>query len=104
MKWTGEMPYGARPQGYNGHDETRHDNEMWDWEELQPIHIDIESNPFTGSAFFNEVVYYHTPSKTLLTTDLYWNYPRGDGVTNGQLVDELRTKGINISTDNDSSS
>jgi len=104
VKWTGEVPYGARPKGYNGQDETQHNNEMWDWEEVQPIHIDIESNPFTGNAFFNEVVYYHTPSKTLLTTDLYWNYPRGDGVTNGQLVDELRAKGINIPNDNDSSS
>ena len=104
VKWTGEVPYGARPKGYYGQDETQHNDEMWDWEEVQPIHIDIESNPFTGNAFFNEVVYYHTPSKTLLTTDLYWNYPRGDGVTNGQLVDELRAKGINIPTDNDSSS
>jgi len=103
VKWTGEVPYGARPEGY-GQDETQHNNEMWDWEEVQPIHIDIESNPFTGNAFFNEVIYYHVPSRTLLTTDLYWNYPRGDGVTNGQLVDELRTKGIDIPTDNDSSS
>ena len=69
---------------------------MWDWEELQPLHVDTEVNPFTGRAFFNEVVYYHAPSKTLLTTDLYWNYPRGDGVTNGQVMDELAAKGIII--------
>ena len=49
----------------------------------------MEVNPFTGKAFFNEVVFYHTETKTLLTTDLYWNYPRGDGLTNGQVVDEL---------------
>ena len=70
--------------------------EMWDWDELQPLHIDTEANPFTRQPFFNEVVYYHAPSKTLMTTDLYWNYPRGDGVTNGQVTDELAAKEINV--------
>jgi hypothetical protein len=29
-----------------------------------------------GIAFFNEVVFCHRPSKTLIVTDLWWNYPR----------------------------
>mmetsp|Transcript_14273 Transcript_14273/g.41877 ORF Transcript_14273/g.41877 Transcript_14273/m.41877 type:complete len:113 (-) Transcript_14273:194-532(-) len=55
---------------------------MWNWDEIQSLHVDCEVNPFTGKAFFNEVVFYHTPSKTLLTTDTYWNYPNSDGGTN----------------------
>ena len=50
---------------------------------MQPLHIDIEKNPFTGKPFFNEVVYFHKPSKCLIMTDLFWNYP-GDGVPNSQ--------------------
>jgi len=105
IRWTGEVPYGARPPGFamkgttaavEGGGGSSDNDEMWDWEELQPLHVDTEVNPFTGRAFFNEVVYYHAPSKTLLTTDLYWNYPRGDGVTNGQIMDELAAKGIII--------
>lgn len=30
--------------------------------------------PF-GAPFFNEVVFCHTPSRTLIVTDLWWNYP-----------------------------
>lgn len=30
--------------------------------------------PF-GPPFFNEVVFCHTPSRTLIVTDLWWNYP-----------------------------
>jgi hypothetical protein len=48
---------------------------MWDTNLIQPLHIDIEINPFTGKPFFNEVIYYHSPSKTLILTDLFWNYP-----------------------------
>ena len=34
---------------------------------------------------------------------MYWNYPRGDGVTNGQIRDELAAKGIEVdSNDSDS--
>ena len=36
--------------------------------------------PLTGALgsipFFNEVVFFHRPSKTLIVTDLWWNYPR----------------------------
>ena len=111
VRWTGEIPHGARPPGFfaNNDDATTTATTttkttmteegggssaaaaaggMWDWNELMPYHVDFEANPFTGRSFFNEVVFYHRPSKTLLTTDFYWNYPGGDGVTNGQLVDD----------------
>lgn len=74
VRWTGEIPYGTRPPGFaksNGAEAGGRNGNMWDWEELQPLHIDTEANPFTGKPFFNEVVFYHAPSKTLLTTDLY---------------------------------
>ena len=45
----------------------------------------MEVNPFTGKPFFNEVIFYHTPSKTLMTTDLFWNYPQPNGVPNSHL-------------------
>ena len=97
VRWSGEIGFHTRPPGFSewsggktGKElETANDARMWDWNELQPFHIDVEVNPFTGRPFFNEVVFYHPESKTLLTTDLYWNYPRGDGVTNGQVVDEI---------------
>lgn len=97
VRWSGEIGFHTRPPGFSewsggktGKElETANDARMWDWNELQPLHIDVEVNPFTGRPFFNEVVFYHSESKTLLTTDLYWNYPRGDGVTNGQVVDEI---------------
>lgn len=41
------------------------------------LHFDCEVNPFTGRPFFNEVVFYHIASKTLLVADAFWNYPRG---------------------------
>jgi hypothetical protein len=31
------------------------------------------------------VIFYHKPSKSLLTTDIYWNYPQVDGVPNSHL-------------------
>lgn len=59
---------------------------MWDWEEIAPLHVDVEVNPFTGKPFFNEVVFYHTRTKSLLMTDLYWNYPRSDGIVNSNYM------------------
>lgn len=85
VRWTGEIPYGCRPLEYPsqpGDAKTQGHSLMWSWEDVQPLHVDCETNPFTGKPFFNEVVFYHTASKTLLTTDTYWNYPKGDGVTN----------------------
>lgn len=42
---------------------------------LECLHLDCEVNPFTGRPFFNEVLLLHRPSRTLLCTDAYWNYP-----------------------------
>jgi hypothetical protein len=90
VRWTGEVPHGARPPGYGGNQGNNDKHEdMWDWEEFQPLHIDTEVNPFTNKPFFNEVIFYHTASKTLLMTDLFWNYPKSDGTTNGQIWDAL---------------
>ena len=80
VKWDGEVPCGIRP-----YEETVLPDGFWDVQEIQPLHIDCEANPFTGKPFFNEVIFYHKPSKTLLTTDLYWNYPKGDGITNSNF-------------------
>eukprot|EP00816_Leptocylindrus_hargravesii_P007641 CAMPEP_0196814744 /NCGR_PEP_ID=MMETSP1362-20130617/45463_1 /TAXON_ID=163516 /ORGANISM="Leptocylindrus danicus, Strain CCMP1856" /LENGTH=356 /DNA_ID=CAMNT_0042191465 /DNA_START=170 /DNA_END=1240 /DNA_ORIENTATION=- len=68
-----EIPFGIRP-GDNAPG-------LWDMAEIQALHVDCEINPFTGRAFFNEVVFFHIPSKTLLVTDTYWNYP-GSVITN----------------------
>lgn len=87
VRWTGEVSFGARPPGFQGDNRSSDDKHehMWDWDEIQPLHIDTEVNPFTGKSFFNEVIFYHTASKTLLMTDLFWNYPSSDGRTNGQI-------------------
>jgi hypothetical protein len=85
IDWAGEIPYSCRPPAWphgSSASTIARPPRCWDWNEIQPLHVDTEVNPFTGTPFFNEVIYYHTPSKTLLTTDLYWNYPKGDGVTN----------------------
>lgn len=82
VNWTGEIPFSARPPTFPSSSNTEPVEGMWDWNEIQPLHFDTEVNPFTNRAFFNEVVFYHTASKTLMTTDTYWNYPKSDGVTN----------------------
>ncbi|CAM9511534.1 unnamed protein product [Ascophyllum nodosum] len=43
--------------------------------EIETCFMDCETNPFTGKPFFNEVVFFHRPTKALMTADLYWNYP-----------------------------
>ncbi len=53
IRWTGEIPYGARPPGFASSTlvsgKSSADNEigvdgMWDWSLLQPLHIDTEGN------------------------------------------------------------
>mmetsp|Transcript_36312 Transcript_36312/g.85181 ORF Transcript_36312/g.85181 Transcript_36312/m.85181 type:complete len:337 (-) Transcript_36312:1251-2261(-) len=44
--------------------------------EIEAIFFDCEKNPFTGKPFFNEVNFVHTASRTLITTDTFWNYPK----------------------------
>jgi len=88
IDWSGEMPNGIRPSSWNTNTETTTNTvgkNCWDLEEIQPLHINTEVNPFTGKPFFNEVIYYHQSSGTLLTTDLYWNYPQSDGIPNSHL-------------------
>jgi len=80
IEWEGEIPYGlTRPS-----DSDKLDN-CWDFNVIVPLHLDMEINPFTGKPFFNEVVFYHKPSKSLITTDIYWNYPQKDGIPNSHL-------------------
>ena len=57
----------------------------WDFNTITPLHLDIEVNPFNGKPFFNEVLFYHTESKTLMTSDFYTNYPTSDGIPNSHL-------------------
>ncbi|CAM9637297.1 unnamed protein product [Ectocarpus sp. 4 AP-2014] len=53
------------------------DESLPEWgDEIRACFMDCENNPFTGKPFFNEVVFFHRPTKTLITSDLYWNYPR----------------------------
>ena len=62
-----EIPYGIKPGDF--------DEDLCDLEEIQAKHVGCEINPFTGRPFFNEVVFFHQPSKSLVVTDIYWNYP-----------------------------
>jgi hypothetical protein len=89
VRWTGEIPTGARPgRGWNepwSNNNNNNNNKEVDPQvtsTIQALHVDCEVNPFSGKPFFNEVIYFHVPSATLMTTDLYWNYPNSDGVTN----------------------
>ncbi|CAM9381047.1 unnamed protein product [Chrysoparadoxa australica] len=45
-------------------------------EEIEPLWLDCETVPFSDKPFFNEVLFFHKPTKSLLVTDAYWNYPR----------------------------
>jgi hypothetical protein len=76
IKWEGEVTASQ----LNG--DTEAPENCWDFNTITPLHVDMEVNPFTGKPFFNEVIYFHRPSKTLMTTDFYWNYPTPDGVPN----------------------
>ena len=61
-------------------------------DQLLPLHVDCEANPFTGKAFFSETVFLHVPTKTLITTDLFWNYP-SQGPVNGALKEKVGYNG-----------
>jgi Domain of unknown function (DUF4336) len=90
IRWKGEIPSGYRPTGWAHNRDTieslpsRPLDGMWDESLIQSLHINVEKNPFTGRPFFNEVIFYHVPTKTLLTTDLFWNYP-SNGVANSEF-------------------
>eukprot|EP00892_Ulva_mutabilis_P012366 jgi/Ulvmu1/9501/UM052_0072.1 len=44
-------------------------------EEIEVTYLNHEVNPFNGKPFFNEVAFFHTLSRTLMTADFFWNYP-----------------------------
>mmetsp|Transcript_15897 Transcript_15897/g.38970 ORF Transcript_15897/g.38970 Transcript_15897/m.38970 type:complete len:151 (+) Transcript_15897:707-1159(+) len=48
----------------------------------------LKSTHSRANLFFNEVIFYHKPSKALIVTDVYWNYPTSDGVPNSHLGGE----------------
>eukprot|EP01023_Acetabularia_acetabulum_P054893 TRINITY_DN6259_c0_g1_i1.p1 TRINITY_DN6259_c0_g1~~TRINITY_DN6259_c0_g1_i1.p1 ORF type:complete len:258 (+),score=19.31 TRINITY_DN6259_c0_g1_i1:125-898(+) len=52
--------------------------------EVDSVVLDYENNPFTGKPFFNEVVFVHGPSRALIVSDLYWNYPKD--LTDGEWL------------------
>lgn len=60
------------------------------------LFFDCEVNPFNSKPFFNEVIFFHKKSKTLLCTDIYWNYPSGRipsfGVPGDPVSTSLGTK------------
>ena len=95
VRWTGEIPFGCRPVEFGVQEEW--DERLWDPTEIEPCHFDVEVNPFTNKPFFNEVVFYHVHSKSVLMTDLFWNYPGKDGITNSnykQLQQDIETKEV----------
>jgi hypothetical protein len=77
VAWSGEIPNGYRPQGFNGasQESSPLNSKLWDTSLIESLHVDIEINPFTRQPFFNECIFYHKPSKSLVTTDFFWNYP-----------------------------
>jgi Domain of unknown function (DUF4336) len=83
LPWKGEIPNGCRPKGSWSGAIPADPEGIWDTALIQPLHLNIEQNPFTGRPFFNEVIFYHAPTKTLLCTDLFWNYP-ATGIPNSQ--------------------
>mmetsp|Transcript_2104 Transcript_2104/g.9221 ORF Transcript_2104/g.9221 Transcript_2104/m.9221 type:complete len:307 (-) Transcript_2104:92-1012(-) len=40
--------------------------------------LDFEVNPFTGKPFFNECIFCHKETKSLIVTDFWWNWPGVD--------------------------
>lgn len=78
IRWKGEIPFQYRPSDWKSGLPSSSTSLPWDSSIIEAIHIDMEHNPFTGKAFFNEVIYYHKPSKTLITTDFFWNYPANE--------------------------
>jgi len=72
IQWAGEIPNGIRPSSWTTGDNNKVQQleNCWDLNEIEPLHINVEVNPATGTPFFNEVIFFHKPSQTLITTDL----------------------------------
>lgn len=60
-------------------------------EDLEATHLDYETTPIAGKPLFNEVVFWHKPSRTLLVTDVFWSYPK-DVPTATRLAKEAKDK------------
>ncbi|GMH85593.1 hypothetical protein TrST_g3599 [Triparma strigata] len=54
------------------------DEELWDYDVLEPLHVGCER--VLGKPFFNEVVFYFKEEGVFVSTDLFWNYPKLQGV------------------------
>jgi Domain of unknown function (DUF4336) len=61
VQWAGELGIGKDPSEFS--------------KSIETVFFDCEVNPFTNKAFFNEVVLFHTASKSIIMTDTFWNYP-----------------------------
>jgi hypothetical protein len=48
-------------------------------DEIQPLHLGFERNPFTAKPFFQELLFFHAATGTALVTDFAWNYPEEKG-------------------------
>lgn len=48
--------------------------------EIEVAHMKHEAVPIFNVPFFSEVVFFHKPSKILITTDLFWDYPACAGI------------------------
>jgi len=58
-----------------------------EWEGVIDLCWVRDKVPLTpGIPFFNEVVFLHRPSRTLIVTDLWWNYPAGENVPTSSRV------------------
>mmetsp|Transcript_14907 Transcript_14907/g.34601 ORF Transcript_14907/g.34601 Transcript_14907/m.34601 type:complete len:358 (-) Transcript_14907:1187-2260(-) len=89
IEWEGEIPYNL-----TGLSNSVQLKNCWDFDEIVPLHLNIEINPFTGRPFFNEVIFYHKQTKSLITTDVYWNYPQRDGIPNSHLEGDNGDEGL----------
>jgi hypothetical protein len=77
LDWSGEIPNHYRPAGFQGAMAPSHalPSNFWDSSLMETLHVDMEINPFTGKPFFNECIFHHKPTGSLITTDFFWNYP-----------------------------
>lgn len=56
------------------------EEELWDYNVLEPLHVSCERLPGTDKPFFNEVVFFMRKHGVFVATDLYWNYPKRSGI------------------------
>jgi hypothetical protein len=82
VQWTGEISSGYRPSNFVSPTNVAattsmsSTNKLWDIEnEIQMLHVDTEHIPVLQKPYFNEVIFFHVPTATLIITDLLWNYP-----------------------------